>query len=137
MLGDLKFLESLKEYDKDNIPAPIIAKIRSNYIGNPEFDPALIKNVSSACQGLCKWIIAISTYDNIYKVVAPKKESLRVAQEILNDQMAKLEVKRKELAVVTNKLQVLYDRLTTKQIEQRVKQPFDDDDLDLPVHLGA
>ena len=53
-------------------------------------------------------------------MVAPKKESLRVAQDILNGQMAKLEVKRKELAIVTNKLQVLYDRLTTKQIEQRV-----------------
>lgn len=120
MLGDLKFLDSLKEYDKDNIPVAIISKIRSHYIVNKDFNPSLIKHVSSACMGLCKWIIALSTYDQIYKVVAPKKESLAKAQEELNEQMIKLEKKRKELAVVTEKLQILYDRLTAKQIEQRV-----------------
>lgn len=54
------------------------------------------------------------------KVVAPKKESLAKAQEVLADQMIKLEKKRKELAIVTEKLQLLYDKLTAKQIEQRV-----------------
>jgi dynein heavy chain len=68
MLSDIKFLESLKEYDKDNIPPNVMTKIRKNYINNPEFNPALIKNVSSACEGLCKWVIAIDTYDKIYKV---------------------------------------------------------------------
>ena len=28
LLGDLKFLEKLKQYDKDNIPGPIIKKVR-------------------------------------------------------------------------------------------------------------
>lgn len=28
LLGDLKFLEHLKEYDKDNIPLPVMKKIR-------------------------------------------------------------------------------------------------------------
>lgn len=68
MLSDMKFLDSLKEYDKDNIPPAIISKIRSQYIVNRDFNPSLIKNVSSACQGLCKWVIALSTYDQIYKV---------------------------------------------------------------------
>lgn len=68
MLGDMKFLDSLKEYDKDNIPAQIIAKIRAQYITNRDFNPSLIKHVSSACMGLCKWVIALSTYDQIYKV---------------------------------------------------------------------
>lgn len=68
LLGDLKFLDSLKEYDKDNIPAPVMTKIRATYIKNPEFDPAVIKNVSSAAEGLCKWIIALETYDKVAKV---------------------------------------------------------------------
>jgi len=51
MLGDMKFLESLKEYDKDNIPAAIMTKIRKGYINNADFDPVLIKNSSSACEG--------------------------------------------------------------------------------------
>ena len=32
MLGDMKFLESLKVYDKDNIPAAIIKKIREKLV---------------------------------------------------------------------------------------------------------
>ena len=34
--------------------------------------------------------------------------------------MFELDKKRNELAIVTNKLQVLYDNLAAKQIEQRV-----------------
>ena len=69
MLGDLKFLESLKEYDKDNIPAQLMKKIRDNYIPNPDFDPTTIRKVSSACEGLCSWVRAIEVYDRIAKVI--------------------------------------------------------------------
>ena len=68
MLGDLKFLESLKEYDKDNIPPPVTKKIRDNYINNPDFVPDVVKKVSSACEGLCSWVRAIEVYDRVAKV---------------------------------------------------------------------
>ena len=68
VLGDLKFLESLKLFDKENIPVPIIRKIREKYITNPDFHPSLIKNVSSACEGLCSWVRAIEVYDRVAKV---------------------------------------------------------------------
>lgn len=32
MLGDLKFLDSLKTFDKDNIPIPVMKKIREVYV---------------------------------------------------------------------------------------------------------
>lgn len=32
MLSDFKFLENLKTFDKDNIPPPLINKIREKYI---------------------------------------------------------------------------------------------------------
>lgn len=35
--------------------------------------------------------------------------------------MSTLNEKKKELAIITDKLQVLYDQLSTKQIEQKVK----------------
>ncbi|XP_071037846.1 dynein axonemal heavy chain 3 [Parasteatoda tepidariorum] len=47
MLGDLKFLDALKAYDKDNIPEPVIQKIRQN-IGNKIFyyrEAKLILNI--------------------------------------------------------------------------------------------
>ena len=120
MLGDLKFLESLKEYDKDNIPNAIMKKIREKYISNPEFDPAIIKNSSSACEGLCKWVRAIDVYDSVAKVVAPKKQSLDAAEAILAEQMAKLTEKRAELKAVTDKLENLQENLTRKQEEKKV-----------------
>lgn len=61
-------MDSLKEYDKDNIPMPVMKKIRDKYISNPDFEPNLIRNVSSACEGLCKWIRAMDVYDSVIKV---------------------------------------------------------------------
>ncbi|CAG5135432.1 unnamed protein product, partial [Candidula unifasciata] len=119
MLSDMKFLDSLKEYDKDNIPPAIIRKIREKYILNKDFNPAVIKNVSSACEGLCKWVKAIDVYDSVVKVVAPKKEKLKEAEKILGEQMGKLAIKQAELKSVTDKLQTLTDHLVQKQTEKQ------------------
>lgn len=111
VLGDLKLLESLKTYDKDNIPPPYIKKIRDNYINNPDFQPSVIKNVSSACEGLCSWVRAMEVYDRVAKVVAPKKEKLKMAEDELAAQMKMLDMKRGELKEVEDKLQILNDEL--------------------------
>jgi dynein heavy chain len=66
MLGDMKFLDALKEYDKDNIPPAVMKRIREKFINSPAFDPAIIKNVSSkACEGFVKWIKAMEVYDGL------------------------------------------------------------------------
>ncbi|XP_027629546.1 dynein heavy chain 3, axonemal [Tupaia chinensis] len=109
ILGDLKFLESLKTYDKDNIPPMIMKRIREKFIDHPEFQPAVIKNVSSACEGLCKWVRAMEVYDRVAKVVAPKRERLKEAEGKLNIQMQKLNQKRAELKLVEDRLQALND----------------------------
>ena len=44
MLGDLKFLESLKVYDKDNIPAAIIKKIREKWVVKMRYYPSRTRN---------------------------------------------------------------------------------------------
>lgn len=109
ILGDLKFLESLKAYDKDNIPPAIMKRIRERFINHPDFQPAVIKNVSSACEGLCKWVRAMEVYDRVAKVVAPKRERLRTAEELLDVQMQKLKTKQAELKEVVDRLQALND----------------------------
>nr|XP_019946415.1 PREDICTED: dynein heavy chain 3, axonemal [Paralichthys olivaceus] len=127
LLGDLKFLESLKTYDKDNIPAAHIKKIRDKFINNSEFEPSVIKNVSSACEGLCKWVRAMEVYERISKIVAPKKESLKLAEEELSVQMEMLSVKRAELKEVEERLQSLNDDLTAmvnkkNELEENIEQ---------------
>ncbi|XP_035537407.1 dynein heavy chain 3, axonemal [Morone saxatilis] len=126
LLGDLKFLESLKAYDKDNIPPPNIKKIRDKFIDNPEFQPSVIKNVSSACEGLCKWVRAMEVYERVAKVVAPKKEKLKFAESELAVQMEMLTVKRAELKKVVDRLQSLNDDLDAmvnkkKELEDNIE----------------
>jgi dynein heavy chain len=104
ILGEMSFLKSLKEFDKDNIAPPIIAKIRKEYTDNPEFDPAKIKTASTAAEGLCRWVIAIERYEKVARVVAPKKVKLKESEEKLAVAMESLNAKRSSLKAVQDKL---------------------------------
>lgn len=65
----MNFLRDLKDYDKDNIPVPVMTKIRKEYQTNPDFDPTKVANASSAAEGLCKWVLAMEIYDRVAKVI--------------------------------------------------------------------
>ncbi|KAL1116324.1 hypothetical protein AAG570_005819 [Ranatra chinensis] len=119
LLGDIKFLESLKTYNKDNIAPPIMKRIRERYIPDRDFDPNVVKNVSTACEGLCRWVRAMEVYDRVIKIVAPKKAKLAEAEEELSTQMAKLNEKRAQLQEVTDKLQALNDEFAAKTKEKK------------------
>ncbi|KAL5971244.1 Dynein heavy chain 7 axonemal [Taenia solium] len=119
LLGDLNFLLTLKEYDKDNIPAQIITNIRNNYITNPEFDPAKVARASSAAEGLCKWILAMEQYDRVAKIVAPKKVKLAAAEQELAENMAALKETQASLKAVEDKLAKLHENLDNTQAEKK------------------
>ena len=82
----------------------VMAKIRKEYITNPDFDPAKVANASSAAEGLCKWCLAMEIYDRVAKVVAPKKERLKQAEQELAVTMGELNEKRSQLKAVEEKL---------------------------------
>ena len=82
----------------------VMAKIRKEYITNPDFDPAKVANASSAAEGLCKWCLAMEIYDRVAKVVAPKKERLKQAEQELAVTMGELNEKRAQLKAVEEKL---------------------------------
>ncbi|KAI0217392.1 Dynein heavy chain 7, axonemal [Lamellibrachia satsuma] len=111
MLGDMKFLESLMNYDKDNIPVAIMKMIRAKYSDNPDFDPDKIKVASTAAEGLSRWVLAMEKYDKVAKVVAPKKIALKAAEEELSVAMKELEKKRASLKEVQDKLTKLQMKL--------------------------
>ncbi|XP_062872057.1 dynein axonemal heavy chain 12 [Trichomycterus rosablanca] len=118
LLGDMNFLRDLKEYDKDNIPVPVMQKIRSEYMTNPDFDPTKVAKASSAAEGLCRWITSMEVYDRVAKVVAPKKANLVVAQQSLADTMALLNQKRAELKEVEDRLASLKKTFEEKTEEK-------------------
>ncbi|XP_061590831.1 dynein axonemal heavy chain 12 [Cololabis saira] len=118
LLSDMNFLRDLKEYDKDNIPVPVMQKIRSEYMTNRGFDPSIVAKASSAAEGLCKWIKAMESYDRVAKDVAPKKANLAKAQESLAATMALLDEKRTELKVVEDRLAALHKTFEEKTNEK-------------------
>lgn len=51
-------------------------------------------------EGMCKWVIAMTKYDKVAKVVAPKKQKLAAAQAVYDKAMAALAIKQAQLAEV-------------------------------------
>ncbi|XP_062861638.1 dynein axonemal heavy chain 7 [Trichomycterus rosablanca] len=115
LLGDMKFLQSLHEYNKDNIPPAYMSIIRNKYITNPDFVPEKIRTASTAAEGLCKWVCAMDSYDKVAKVVAPKKEKLAQAEAELKVAMDSLKKKQAMLKEVQDKLAKLQETLETNK----------------------
>lgn len=106
MLGDFKFLQTLLEYDKDNIPQATIDKLEP-YISNPEFQPVKIKRYSNAAMSLCSWVRAVETYHKVLLEVKPKREALASAEAQLEDTLQKLAAKKEQLRALNEKIQGL------------------------------
>lgn len=67
-LGDPKFLDNLKEFDKNHITDKTLKKI-AVYTSNEDFVPEKIGTVSFAAKSLCMWVIAIEKYAKVWKYV--------------------------------------------------------------------
>lgn len=119
LLGDMKFLDGLKSYDKDNIPVKVMAKIREKFMDDPEFVPEKVAKASSAAEGLCKWVRAMEVYDRVAKVVAPKKIALKEKEVEVANLMAVLKTKQDELKGVQDKLAELQRNLDEKTAEKQ------------------
>jgi len=122
LLNDIKFLDHLIHFDKDNIPPKIMKIINEKFLTNPEFDPEKVKNASIAAQGLCKWVIAISSYDVVAKEIAPKKIALAEAETIYNKAMDALSEKREQLSEVEKKMKAIQDDLEENKHKMKTFQ---------------
>jgi dynein heavy chain len=71
----------------------------------------MIAKASSAAEGLCKWTLAMESYDRVAKIVAPKKAALAQSEGELAVAMKTLEVKRAELKKVVDELDTLQQQL--------------------------
>ncbi|ODM99586.1 Dynein heavy chain 7, axonemal [Orchesella cincta] len=104
LMNDFNFLQSLKDYDKDNIPESTMNDIRTNFMNQELFKPNKVAKASSAAEGLCKWVLAIESYDKVAKVVAPKRARLNEAEEKLKKTLDLLNAKRQEIQELEAKL---------------------------------
>ena len=121
-----KFLKSLFDFDKDNIPDNIIDKIQV-YMDNEGFEPAAIAKSSKACTSICMWVRAMHKYHWVAKGVEPKRRALAEAQEELAATQVILDKARAKLAEVEAGLRALNDNLQKtvakkEELERNTKQ---------------
>ncbi|CAH0689857.1 unnamed protein product [Chilo suppressalis] len=127
LLNDIKFLEGLQNYDKDNIPPAVMKKLMTTVMQDDGFVPEKIRTVSVAAEGMCKWVIAMTKYDKVAKVVAPKKQRLAAAQAVYDKAMAALAIKQAQLKEVQLKLAKLESALAEQSRQQKL---LDDEVMD-------
>ena len=127
MMNDPKFLDSLVNYDKDNMKEAVINKIKK-YVVNEDFEPDKVAKASKAAYGLCCWVRAMEVYDRVAKFVAPKRAQLAEAEAEFAEVSALLAAKKAALKEVEDKLAALQ-----AQFEETTKKK---DDLVAQVGLG-
>ena len=76
-MADMKFLDKLKNYDRENVPENIYNKV-STLTSKSTFDIDKIQNASKAAGGLAKWCKAVREYTEALKVVKPLQERLAI-----------------------------------------------------------
>ena len=72
LLNDKNFLETLKNYDKDNIPTKVIAQHSREVHLERGLHPEKAANASAAAEGLCKWVCAMDEYEKVSRLVEPE-----------------------------------------------------------------
>lgn len=92
------FLDSLINYDKENIHPEVIKSIES-YLKDSEFEPELIRSKSGAAAGLCAWVINIIKFYEVYCDVEPKRKALAAANNDLAAAQEKLSVIKRKVCV--------------------------------------
>ena len=89
MMADISFLSSLVQFNKDAINDETIEMLFP-YLNAPDFTSEDAKRVAGALAGLCTWARAMVMYVEIAKVVKPKREALKIAEEKLKSANARL-----------------------------------------------
>lgn len=87
------FLKSLKEFDVSTVKESVIQKIRKEYLSKPDFNPATVTRLSVPAGAMCTWIIALSSYQIVYKKIVPKKAKLKEVSAAAEEAKAILDEK--------------------------------------------
>jgi dynein heavy chain, axonemal len=99
--GDSNFINSLKDFDRDNIPDKVLRKI-NKYTADPDFMPDKVGSVSGAAKSLCMWVRAMELYGQIFRVVQPKRERYNQAMALLKEKQEALADAKRKLEEVIN-----------------------------------
>ncbi|OQS03643.1 hypothetical protein THRCLA_04032 [Thraustotheca clavata] len=78
LLGDTNFINTMLNYDKDNVSEETLEKLVP-FFENPLFTQNEVEKQSVAASIMISWITAINTYCNVRKIIKPKLDILESA----------------------------------------------------------
>ena len=118
MMNNPKFIKNLSKYEKENMTQEIVDQL-APYMSNPFFQPSVVRNASSAAEGLCKWIRAMYNFYVVNQRVIPKQQALEAAQAEMDEKFKALQQKQDELMQVELKIDELRKRFDTENSEKQ------------------
>ena len=121
VLGDSNLLETLMNFDKDNIPPKVVKEI-NRYYDEPDFKPEIVERVSLAARSLCLWCRAMKVYNDMAQVVEPKKVLVADAKMSLEAEQNKLKLVEEQLAAVIEKVDQLQATCDATMVEKKKLQ---------------
>eukprot|EP00756_Hemistasia_phaeocysticola_P021738 Hpha_TRINITY_DN15791_c11_g1::TRINITY_DN15791_c11_g1_i1::g.41603::m.41603/K10408/DNAH; dynein heavy chain, axonemal len=86
------FLQALKSYNKENIPASHISQLEP-YLRNPGFTGEAVSQKSAAAAGLCEWVRNVVRFYQMHCYVQPKRENVaesRIRLEEMNQRLVRI-----------------------------------------------
>ena len=96
----------------------VIKKLKK-YIEDPSYLPETVAKQSRAAMSLCMWTRAMDVYHRVAKVVEPKRQKLREAEEQLAEANRNLAEKQAALKAVEDRVDALRRQLAQAQQEQK------------------
>ncbi|CAG9135931.1 unnamed protein product [Plutella xylostella] len=113
------FLETLINYDKENIHPDVIKAIQP-YLKDAEFEPEFIRSKSGAAAGLCAWVINIIKFFEVFCDVEPKRKALAAANAELAAATEKLKSIKSKVASLEEQLATLtadFEKATAEKLK--------------------
>lgn len=112
VLADPNFMNRLVDYEKDSISSNMLAKMEK-YTSQADFDVEFVKAKSEAASKLCAWVRALESYAKSLKIVEPKREKLKNAQDKLDKMQAELAALEADYNKLKARLEELNGEFTT------------------------
>ncbi|KAL7679175.1 putative AAA+ ATPase domain, dynein heavy chain region D6 P-loop domain-containing protein [Plasmopara halstedii] len=101
------FKQSLEQYDKENIPPDVVARVEPLIREDPDFNFDKMKSKSVAAANLCVWVVNIITFHQIFLRVKPLMDTLDKARQTKTEADLELAKVQKMVAEVEKHLHTL------------------------------
>jgi dynein heavy chain len=101
------FKQSLEQYDKENIPLDVVARVEPLIQEDPNFNYEKMKSKSVAAANLCVWVVNIISFHQVFVRVKPLMDTLEKARQTKADADSELAAVQKLVAEVEGQLSAL------------------------------